>query len=1163
MKTRITCRERIWLAVQFLFLAVLSVNAQQVSIHYQNAPLGTVLNEVAHQTGYKLAYSDTSVDLEQKVSISVQNAGLTPALAEILKHTNLSASVKGGKIFLINKNNPEVLKEGALITVRGTVTDTNKEPLIGAAIVIKGKATGTTTDIDGRYSVEAPMNSTLEFSYMGYIPKNEEIKGRKLIDMMLEEDSKQIDEVVVIGYGAVRKSDLTGSVASVKIDELNKTTATLEQSLIGHTPGVEIKQTSGAPGSGTTIRIRGVNSIYGSVEPLYVIDGYPASKDVYINPEDVASIQILKDAASAAIYGSRASGGVVLITTKRGTEGKPKVDIDYQFSTQQLARKIKMMDAGEFRQLHMDGYNNNYFDYLRVNGIYADNEERWTHSRNDDNDTRKTNGADNTMFLCPDILATGYDTDWQDAVFSNAPMHRANFSVQGGKESYRYMFSLGYLNQEGIVKPSAHERITARINMDMDISERFQVNINSSMYYVKERAVKTDGLAFNDGIILNTLGMPPQYPLYNEDGSYATGWSYRNGASTYNAFGGENPVALSRGIQNYYTKSRYNINAELKYTFFEGFNAKINAGTQVANQIYRYYRSAETLGQSNYAPGDFENLARASNDRDFNTDWLFEATLNYNRKFGVHSFNAVAGYSMQEKIYDNIDADGKGYTSDRIPELSGAGPTKTDENGTSAVTDRASWSLMSYFGRAMYNYNDRYTLSATLRTDGCSRFGSDNRWGIFPSVSAGWNLSNEEFFKPVADLLSVKLRASWGISGNNNISNYRHIATIKSGSYNFGDETVITYYPSGFTDLNLGWEKTRQTNIGVDLGFFRNRLNLIANYYYSITNDLLYQNTVSAITGSTTMWTNLKDGKVYNKGFDIQIDGNIVATKDWRWNLGFNVSINRNKVMGLTDVITQAAQRSQITHITKNGLPIGSFYGLASDGLITSVDYALIQEDARHRNEKGYVRQGPPVANYDQVYIGDVKWRDVNGDGKITEDDRDIIGNNYPDFTFGLHTAVSWKGLSLSATFDGQYGGEVINFSRYYIANMEGGVNTMAIGNNRYRDEQNPGDGIVYRANRVAKNLNTKFSTYFVEDASYFRCTNLTLGYTVPQSKVLRNLNLHTLYLYASVDNLFTLTHYLGYNPDVDYNSGNLCPGIDFGTYPLSRTYSVGVKLSF
>lgn len=1050
--------------------------------------------------------------------------------------------------------------------INGTVNDNNGEPIIGATIQEKGGSHGAVTDFDGHFQLETGIPSTIVISYIGYESKEISITGNeKNLHIILDESAKALDELVVIGYGTVRKRDLTGAIASVRADEMSLSRSSLEQALVGHTPGVQIKQTSGAPGASTTIRIRGVNSVYSGAEPLYVIDGFPAS-DNYINPEDVASIEFLKDAASAAIYGSRAAGGVVLITTKRGSAGKAKVEYGFQYSRQSVLRKIEMMNAAEFRQLHIDGQNNNYFDQLRMDGIISgsidDMLRQMEEHANDDNDTRIANGASQYMLLCPDVLNSEYDTDWQDALFNPAGMARHNFNVTGGKEGFRYMFSLGYLDQDGIIAPGNHKRLNGRLNMDMDITKRFSIAVNTSMRYVNERTVKSDGLAFNDGVVLNALGGLPQYKIYEDDGSYSVGIGQAN-SKAYGTFAFENPLALAQYIQQYYKRSRNEFNTEMRYKVMDGLNAKIHGGFVVNDQIFRYYRPAGEVGSTNYAPGDFENLARSQNDRDFNTEWLLEATLDYNKTFAdKHTINAIAGYAMQTKIYDNIDANGKNYDSDRIPELSGAGGELGD---TDATTDRAAWSLMSYFGRAIYSFDNRYNVSLSMRTDGCSRFGSNSRWGVFPSISGGWTLSNEEFFSPAADIVSLaKLRASWGVSGNNNIGNYRHIANIANTHYIFGNEVANAYYPAGFTDQELSWETTRQTNIGIDLGFFRNRLTLSGNYYYSVTRDLLYQMTTTAFTGSTSYWTNMEDGRVYNQGFDLQADGAIISGKNWKWNMGFNISLNRNHVEGLQDEVIEKAQRSQITHITRNGHPIGSYYGMVSSGLITREDYENILIDKQHQGEEGYELTGPAVNNYNEVFIGDVKWKDVNGDGKITEDDRDIIGNNYPDFTFGLHTSVNYKGLSLSATFDGQYGADVINFSKYYICNMEGSVNTMTVGNSRYRNEQNPGNGLYYRANRQAKNLNTKFSTYYVEDASFFRCTNITLGYDIPENKVFDALNISRLNVYGSVDNLFMLTKYLGYNPDVDYNgASNLTPGVDFGTYPLSRTFSLGLKLTF
>jgi len=708
-----------------MVMAVVAM-AQNVTLDYTNTALKTVFTSIEKQTGWTISYAQPVVNPNQKVSIQVTDVPVTTALDKLFANTNIVYTVDGTSVLLNAKSATKKVQ------IEGLVLDATGEPAIGASVLVKGTTNGTITDFDGKFTVEASEDDVLVFSYVGFKPQ--ELKAAKDMKVTLKEDNELLEEVVVIGYGTVRKSDMTGAIASVKTDELNQTVPSLEQALIGHTPGVEIKQTSGAPGASATIHIRGVNSVYGDVEPLYVIDGYPASKDAYINPSDVASIEVLKDAASAAIYGSRAAGGVVLITTKRGDKGKLNVNVDYQFSMQQVQKKLDLMNADEFKQLHKDGYNNAYFDWLRTNNKYATDEECWYHSRNDDNQTRINTGVSatsSTMLLCPDIVDSNYDTDWQNELFSNAPMHKVNFSVSGGKDKSRFMFSLGYLNQDGIISPGNHQRITSRLNVDFDVTKRFSVGVSTNMYYVKERVVRTDGLAFNDGVILNTICMPPTYPVYNEDGSYAVGISNKNGADTYNCFGGENPIALANERKEYNTKARFSINANAQYMFLDGFYAKLDLGMQIDNTIYNLYRPFESIGQSNYQPGDplgdvanTPDLMGARDKRNFNTDWLLEATLNYNKTIKQkHTINAVLGYSMQEKLYNNLSAGSVSgaYVNDRIETLAAAQPTESDASGTKVTTDQFGWALMSFFGRAMYNYDSRYTISLTMRGDGCSR----------------------------------------------------------------------------------------------------------------------------------------------------------------------------------------------------------------------------------------------------------------------------------------------------------------------------------------------------------------------------------------------------------------------------------------------------------
>ena len=481
--------------------------------------------------------------------------------------------------------------------------------------------------------------------------------------------------------------------------------------------------------------------------------------------------------------------------------------------------------------------------------------------------------------------------------------------------------------------------------------------------------------------------------------------------------------------------------------------------------------------------------------------------------------------------------------------------------------------MMSYLARLNYSFDDRYTVTGTFRADGSSRFGVNNRWGYFPSVSAGWTLSNEPFLKDALEnIATVRIRASWGKSGNNDIGNYSSIAGISTGSYAFGTTAVSTSRLGGFADSELGWETTTQTNIGLDLGFFNSRLNVIANYYNSISTDILYNAPISAISGFTSSTTNMTDAKIRNRGFDLQVDARLLTGKV-KWNVSTNISINRNKVVSLggLDDILSTSERSVQSHITKEGYPIGSFYGYKAVGIMSELDYKNALKDREvylangSKFPAGYTLQGPAVPSYalDDLSYGNTIWKDVSGDGVIDTNDKTILGNAYPDFTGGFSTSLSWKGFDLGASFTYSYGGEVINFQDYYLFNVEGSSNQYAIAADRYVSDTNPGRNNVPIATRISvTNQSLKLSSYYVEDASYFRCSNITLGYTLPK-RLLRKIGVESCRVYVSGDNLFTITDYRGYNPEVSYKSSNLMPGFDWGCYPLSRIYSVGLNLTF
>jgi len=1147
--------------------------SETVTIKTKSEALTGVLNKISGQTGYKFFYDETVVKDAPLVNIDVNGAKLQSVLNELTSQTGLGFTLKN-KTITISKSRAENPKQTPTpkntVSVKGAIEDNNNEPLIGVSVFLKSdRSKGTITDVDGNFILEnIPEGSTIVISYIGYQQQEIVAKESAAIKLRLQEDSKIMDEVVIVGYTPMRKSDFTGSLANVKASELALTSPTLGQALAGKIAGVQVAQTSGAPGDGVSIKIRGTNSLSAGSSPLYVIDGYPASEDVNINPNDVESIDVLKDAASAAIYGSRGASGVVLITTKRGKSGKATVEYDYQFSVQKVSKKLDLLNANQYRDLVIEARNNSYRDLAEAAGV------SW--SPLEDNATRTSKGFAFNQVGIPSMFfdfSTGksknseYDTDWQDAIFSSAPMHRHNVSVNGGQEHLRYRLSLGHLNQDGIIAPSNHQRINFRANVDAEVSKKLRVGVNFSFDDIKNREVQASGRYINDGVVQSALLMMPQFPVYNKDGSYAVGNQIAMKSDGFQQV--ENPVALAHEIDIRSVSNRMNFNSNVSYDILKNLQAKVNIGTQYYNYRYNYYRP-RTVGQDGDMPNSEAVAARvkAQNRTVRDVDRLGEFTLNYNETFGVHKLQALAGASAQKKTYDRVYLTGTGFSDDRVHEITAIGPNPGDLTLDSS-TRKAAWTMLSYFGRLNYSFDDRYVITATVRTDGSSRFGKQNRWGWFPSVSGGWTVSNEKFFKEnLGTSTSLRLRASWGLSGNNNIGNYEHTGSMSNGGYVFGNTVESAYWEGSFKDEAIGWEKTSQYNLGFDLGLFNSRVNLIFNYYNSESYDLLYDQPISSISGSQSVKTNLKDARVRNRGIDFQVDGRIL-TGELSWSASANISVNRNKVLNLGGIndLYLTSERSVVSHITRSGSPIGSFFGYFADGVLSEQDYQNILIDKTNlvngEFPAGYQMVGPAVPNYSSVRAGDVKWRDVDSNGHITDEDRGILGDAYPDFTYGFSTNLSYKGFDLSAVFSGSQGGKVINFQKYYLYNMEGSGNQLASALNRYQSETNPGNGQVFRAARHSTtNVSMRLASYMVDDASYFRCANLTLGYSF-QPSLLNKIKLQGLRVYASVDNLFTISDYEGYNPEVDYKGDNLLPGFDWGVYPLAKTFSVGAKLTF
>jgi TonB-linked SusC/RagA family outer membrane protein len=1093
------------------------------------------------------------------------------------------------------------------MTISGTVTDENNRPLAGANVVVKGQRRGATTDMKGQFTIQAEEGSILVISSVGYIPQEQTVTQDRLT-IRLKENSKMLEEVYV-GYQRLRKSDVTGAISSVKASEMNLSTPTISQALVGKVAGVQVAQVSGAPYGGAKIRVRGVGSINASSEPLYVIDGYPvggnitqgqgnggsatngynpgtSGNDVFINPDDIESIEILKDAASAAIYGSRASGGVVLITTKRGKPGKSALTYDLQLSRQQLAKKVRLLNSSQFTDLFVNSRNANYRDILISKGITWDNA-----FYSDDNATRVTKSGQTKTgcsvciikdlydFPTQTIKQPKYNTDWQDVLYGNTTVQRHNLSFRGGSENTRYLISGGYLDQPGILNSTYQKRINLRANIDADLTPKLKVSSSVFVTNTDNREVQEG--RFNQGPILGALVYMPIFPAFNADGTLATadkGAGAQTDGFAYAFQGIENPLALAQRVKITRKGTRATYLANATYQIIKDLAFRVNLGGETYSEKYEYYYPTNLSSGIN-PPGSTQSItaANASAQNLTTQDRLAEFTLNYKKTIGLHRFDALGGYTAQETKQDIVAVATKDFTSDNIQEITAGGSVPGDFS-LQTNSGKSTTTLLSYLGRVVYSYNNRYFLSGSFRTDASSRFGPRNKWGQFGSVSAGWSLSNESFYHDwLGHNSSLKLRASWGLTGNNNIPNYKDLQYITgTGGVVIGNTVYNANWTGDITDPSLGWESTSQYNFGLDATVLNNRVSFFVNYYLSRSYNLLYNRNISAISGSPSYYTNLRNSNIHNQGADLQVDVKVIQSKEFNLNFSGNITANKNKVIslgGASEIQTNGAERSYITHVTREGAPVGSFYGVKVAGMVREKDMAgVIADQAVYKANggkfpAGYKLQAFPISTFSSTPLnpGDLYFKDKNGDGLITDADKDVIGSPYPDFTYGFGLNANYKAFDLSASFNGSKGNKIIDGQDYYIRNMEGSGNQYAVIDQRYRSEQRPGNGHEYRSSRGGTQSNsTRLSDYYLQSGSFFRCTNISAGVNLTQLIGVKNTGISGLRFYVSVDNVFTVTKYLGYNPEVDFNNGsNLTPGVDYGKYPLVRSFNTGIKIQF
>ncbi|EHQ30368.1 SusC/RagA family TonB-linked outer membrane protein [Mucilaginibacter paludis] len=1153
-----------------------TIHNVHISFVADNMLLKDVFRIIEQKTDFIIAY-DNTIDINKKVSIHVTNESVSQILQKILKdYKGVISQVDDHHVIIKVEKAPASQKhtikvEQTQIKITGIVTDDQNEPLPGVSVHPKNSGQGTTTDVNGKYSLMVNSGSVLVFSFVGYQTQEIVVKG-DAINVKLTPQKNMLTEVVAIGYQSVRKSDVTGAISSVKASELNLSAPTLGQALVGKVAGVQISQTDGAPYQSPKIRVRGIGSFNASSDPLYVIDGYPAGNDLFVNPDDIESIDILKDAASAAIYGSRASGGVVLITTKHGKDGKGKFEYDVQTGVSQLAHKVKLLNSDQFAQLVIDGRNNTYHD-LWVNSGKVWNDAMYS----DNNATRVTNVGNASSVQIPttlydftsqQLIPQTVNTDWQDELYHNAFYQKHNLSFSGGANGVHYYVSGAYQNQDGIIRTTGQERYNFRTNIDGDVNKRLHVAANVS--YTQNTNHEVQEGRFDHGPILGALIYMPFFPAYNADGSLATNAAAAQ-SSAYGYQSIENPVALAERTKITRKGQRSTYNASATYQILPGLSFKANLGDQTYNEKYDYYLPTNLSSGVN-PPGSTQAVAAANAVAQTisQEDRLGEFTLNYNKQFGKNHIDLLAGYTAQKTTSDVVSVTARGFQNDNVPEITAKGAGDANYFTLNSATGKSVSTLLSYLGRANYSYDGKYFLTGSFRADGSSRFGPENKYGYFPSVAAGWTVSQEPFYHDwLGQQSTVKLRASWGLSGNYNIGNYNFQQAVANPTgVVFGNNTIVTAtYAGGLTDPKLSWESTSQYNFGMDLGLLKGRLFVIANYYVSYSYNLLYNQPISAIGGSTTsgattILTNLHDSQIRNNGLDLQLDGKIIKSKDFAFNASGNISFNRNKVTKLSGnntIIINGAERSYLTNITVQGQPVGMFYGFKVAGRVTADNIGKV---------------APSASSTNPLKIGDLYFVDTDGNGVVNDADKTVIGTPYPKFTYGFNLNASYKMFDISSSFNGSYGNQVLDGQDYYLYNGEGSGNQYADVADRYRNAANPGNGTsLYRASRGGTQSNsTRLSTVYLQSGSFLRCTDITLGYTLP--KLLDSkLGISNVRVFASVVNAFTITKYKGYNPEVDYNysSGasnstqpaNLAPGIDYGVYPLVRSYNMGIRVIF
>ncbi len=1044
-----------------------------ITLAFQKTAIAKVIHKIEKEGQFRFLYNYDLADLKKKIDIKVTNASLDETLATLFFNTDLTYKLLDNNLVVVLSSTMQ--KQPVRIT--GRVTGANSEPLAGVTVQIKSTTTGTATDNNGTYAITAEENAVLVFSYIGYENLEIEVQGRNEVNAQLKPSEKQLDQIIVVGYGSQSRKNITGAVSTVSAEDIaDRPIVNAAQAIQGKAAGVQVVQPSGKPGVGMTVRIRGANSISAGNDPLYVVDGVPTTDISSINPTDIETMSILKDASSAAIYGARAANGVVLITTKKGSGKKMKLGLNAYVGFSKPTHTLDVLNGKQYQALINEAYNDN---------------------------------------IITDEIVAANNVNWPEEVFRTGVEQNYQLALSGGTDKFKQYFSLGYMDQTGMIKPAYFKRFTGRANLTHKTTSWLTLSTNLSFSNAVSRDVTDNASSSRGGVVLSALTTPFTVPKYAPDGTIGvnpnSGW--------------ENPLGTIEGSESHTRDNRFLGNFSAEVRLMPGLTFKSLLGLDYTDG-YNYNILDPFL--TIYGR---QQEGTAGRTKSKETVWLTEQTLTYTKRFGSHHFSALAGFTTQTSRYDpstiNTGKFGRDTAAKGIDYILANSRNKPDTSGYATE-----WGLVSGIARITYEYNNRYLFTGNLRADASSKFPENNRTGIFPSFSAGWRISSERFFDNVNNVQELKLRAGWGMNGNQEgIGNYDYMKRYYKNPVT-GDLTLVN-----FANPSLTWEKTTSVNVGLDITFLDSRIAVTADWYQKKTKDVLVRMPIPTTSGLD--YISLNVGDMENKGFEFNISTLNIKGENLSWNTDFNMGFNRNKVLNLGDDPNVHIPAGDIyqrgnASLVKAGYPLGSFYGYVATGI--------------------------------DPQTGNVMYEDRDKNEEINPGDRTFIGNAQPDFIYGMTNTITFKNFDLSVFFQGSQGNKIFNGARIETEGMYDSRNQTTTVLNRWKA---PGD--VTDVPKALRNdvANTYISSRFVEDGSYLRLKAITLSYRF-NSDFLKRMAISNASLYVTGQNVLTFTKYTGFDPEVstygnDANSNvkNIAQGIDYGAYPQSKAFIIGLNVAF